>query len=154
MCKNSPPQKKQQHHLSTGPLQGNLHSALVTRRALRKRGEEVGDVVPRMSVQASPQPLLVKVMRNETDTPTEHEETVENAHAEVVFGLFGAEGTAVAEEVDETDGNAAVDVEDEVVLLGRSHCLDGNGVVEHLAAGEALLDELFDKLDTEIGVGT
>lgn len=93
-------------------------------------------------------------MRNETDTATEHEETVEDTHTEVVFGLFGAEGTAVAEEVDEADGNAAVDVEDEVVLLGRSHGLDSNGVVEHLAAGEALLDELFDKLDTEIGVGT
>lgn len=107
-----------------------------------------------MSVQARPQPLLVKVMGDETDTATEHEETVEDAHAEVVFGLFGAEGAAVAEEVDEADGNAAVDVEDEVVLLGRSHRLDGDGVVEHLTAGEALLDELFDKLDAEIGVGT
>lgn len=93
-------------------------------------------------------------MRNETDTATEHEETVEDTHTEVVFGFFGAKGTAVAEEVDEADGHAAVDVEDEVVLLGRSHGLDSNGVVEHLAAGKALLDELFDKLDTEIRVGT
>lgn len=107
-----------------------------------------------MSVQAGPQPLLVEVMRDETDTPAEHEETVEDTHAEVVFGLLGAKGTAVAEEIDEADGNAAVDVEDEVVLLGRGHRLDGDGVVEHLAAGEALLDELFDKLDTEIRVGT
>lgn len=153
---NSPPQKQGKLNLAStrAPLQANLHSALVTRRACRKRGEEVSDIVPRMSVQAGPQPLLVEVMRDETDTPAEHEETVEDTHAEVVFGLLGAKGTAVAEEIDEADGNAAVDVEDEVVLLGRGHRLDGDGVVEHLAAGEALLDELFDKLDTEIRVGT
>ena len=107
-----------------------------------------------MSVQARPQPLLIKVMRNETNTPTEHKQTIEDTHAEVILGFLGAEGATVTEEVDEADGDAAVDVEDEIVLFGRGDGLDRDRVVEHFAAGEALLDELFDKLDAEIGVGT
>ena len=106
-----------------------------------------------MPVEAGPQPLLVEVMGDETDAATEDEEAVEHAHAEVVLCLLGAEGAAVAEEVDEADGDAAVDVEDEVVFLRRRHRLHRDGVVEHLAAGEALLDELFDELDAEVRVG-
>lgn len=105
-----------------------------------------------MPVQASPQPLLVEEMGNQTDASAEHEQTVENTHLEVVLGLLGGESAAVAHEIDEADRNAAVNVENEVVLLGGRHRLDSKGVVEQLGAGEVLLDVLLDELDTEIGV--
>lgn len=134
-------------------LQANLDSALVPWvGALGQVGQQVSDVVPRMSVQTGPQTLLVKVMRDQTDTPTEHEQAVEDTHVHVVFGFLGAEGTAVPHQIDEADGDAAVDVENEIILLRCSDGLDGNSVVEHLAAGKALLDEFFDELDTEIGI--
>lgn len=105
-----------------------------------------------MPVQTSAQALLVEEVGNQTDRATEHEQTVEDTHLQVVFSLLGRERAAVADKVDKADSNAAVDVEDEVVLLRCCDALDGEGVVEQLAAGEVLLDILLDKLDTEIGV--
>ena len=105
-----------------------------------------------MPVQTSPQPLLVKEMGNQTDTPAEHEQTVEHTHLQVVLGLLGAEGTAVAHQINEADSHASVHIQDEVVLLGRCHRLNRKRIVQHLAAGEVLLDELLYELHTEIGV--
>ena len=56
-------------------------------------------------------------MRNQTDTSAEDEQTVEHTHVEVVFSLFWGESAAIAEEIDEADGDAAVNVENQVVLL-------------------------------------
>ena len=119
---------------------------------LLQAGQQVGDVVPRMAIQASAQSLLVEVMGNQTDASAQDEQTVEHAHVEVILGLLGAEGTAVAHQIDEADGDAAVDVEDQIVFLGSGDGLDSQSIVEHLAAGEALLDELLDELDTQIRV--
>jgi hypothetical protein len=114
--------------------------------------EEVGDVVPRMPVQASAQSLLVEIMRNETDRAAQHEQAVEDTVIEVVLRFFCAEGTAVAEEVDEADCNAAVNVEDEVVLLRGCDRLDSDGVIEELGGWEVLLAELLDESHTQIRV--
>lgn len=105
-----------------------------------------------MPVQAGAQSLLVEVVRNQTDAAAQDEQTVENAHPHVVLDFLGREGTAVAHQIYEADGNAAVNVEDEVVLLRRGHRLHGNGVVEQLGVGEVLLGILLDQLDTEIRV--
>lgn len=136
-----------------GLLQANLHSAFITRRiALCKVGKKVCDVVPRMSIQASPQALLVQIMCNQADTPPQNKQAVKNTHVEVVLCLFRAEGAAIAEEIHEANGNTAVNVKNKVVLLRRSNGLNSDGVVKHLAAREALVDEFFDKFDTEIRV--
>ncbi len=105
-----------------------------------------------MSIQAGPQTLLVKVMRNQTNTPTKHKQSVQDTHVEVVFGFLGTEGAAVSHQINKAYCDAAIDVENEVVLLGSGNSLDSDCVVKHLAAREALFDELFDKLDTEIRV--
>ena len=134
-------------------LHTNLHTPFSTRCAtLGHLREEIRDIVPRMPVQTCPQSLLVEIMRNQTDGAAKHEQAVQHAVLEVVFGLFCAEGAAVAHEVDEADGDTAVDVEDEVVFLRGCDGLDGDGVVEELGGWEALLDELFDELYAEIGV--
>lgn len=139
--------------LTVKPLHLHLHSALgawcAAAAELRK---DVGNVVPRVTVQTSAKSLLVEVVGNKTDGTAENEQTVEDTHLEVVLGLFGGEGTAVAHQVNEADSNAAVDVENEVVLLGGGDGLDSQGVVEKLVGGELGLDVLLDKLDTEIGV--
>ncbi len=69
------------------------------------------------SVQASPQPLLIQEMGNQPNTPSEHEQTIEHAHPQVVLSLLWREGAAVAEQINEAHGDAAVHVENEVVLL-------------------------------------
>ena len=134
-------------------LDADLDTSFIASSFL-ERWEEVSDVIPRMAVQTSAQSLLVKEVSNQTDGATQNEETIENTHLEVVLGLLGAEGTTVAQEIHKADSNAAVDVEDQVVLLGGGHSLDSDGVVEKLVAGEVLHGELLDKLDTEIGVVT
>lgn len=105
-----------------------------------------------MPVEASPQPLLVQEVGNQTDTATEHEQTVQHTHLEVVLSLFWGESAAVAHEIDEADGDAAIDVENEVVLLGGCDGLDGLGIVEEVGLREVLVDEFLDEGDTEIGV--
>lgn len=122
------------------------------RRTLAHLREKVSDVIPRMPVEPSPETLLVQEVSNQADTPTQHEETVEHTHLEVVLGLLGAEGAAVAEQVDEADGNATVDVEDKVVLLGGCDRLDGDGVVEEGGAGEVCLAEFLHERNAKIGV--
>lgn len=130
----------------------DLHSALATGLALVEVGQQVGDVIPRVTVQTGAQSLLVEEVGNETNASAEDEQTVENTHGKVVLGLFGGEGAAVAHQVDEAHGNAAVNVEDQAVLLGGCDGLDGQSVVEQLVAGELGLDVLLDKLNTQVGV--
>ena len=56
-------------------------------------------------------------MRDQSNATPKHEQPVQHAVAEVIFRLFSAESAAVAHQVDEADGDAAVDVEDQVVFL-------------------------------------
>lgn len=105
-----------------------------------------------MSVQTSTETLLVEVVGNQTNATAQNEETVKDTHSHVVLNLFAGEGTASAHQVHEADSNATVNVQDKVVLLRGGDRLDGNGVVEQLGAREVLLDELLDKLHTEIRV--
>lgn len=105
-----------------------------------------------MPIQASAETFLIQVMGNETNASAQHEKTVQHAHVEVIFGFFGAKGTAVAHKIDKADSYATVNVQDQVVFLAGGDGFDGYGVVKHLAAGEALLDEFFDELNTEIRV--
>jgi len=107
-----------------------------------------------MSVETGAQSLLIEVMGNQTDAASEDEEAVEHAHAEVVLRLFRGEGAAVAEQVDEADGHATVDVKDQVVLLGGGDRLHSDGVIEQFVGGEVLGDEFLDELDAEIRVGS
>lgn len=130
----------------------DLDTALGT--SLLQGREQIGDVVPGVTVQASTQALLVEVVGNQTDGTAENEETVEDTHLQVVLSLLGAERTTVLNHINEADSDTAVDVQDQVVLLGGGDGLDGNGVVEQLGAGEVLLGELLDELDTQIGVVT
>lgn len=105
-----------------------------------------------MTVETSAKSLLVEEVGNQTNGATKDEQTVEYTHLEVVLSLFGREGTAVAEQVNEADGDGTVNVEDKVVLLAGGDGLDGDGVVEELGGGEVGLAELLDERDTEIGV--
>jgi hypothetical protein len=103
-------------------LQANFNTTLGTWRTTSlQRGQEVGDVVPGMPVETSAQPLLVKEMGNETDASAKNEETIEDTHLQVVLSLLLGEGTTVADKVNEADSDAAVNVENQVVLLGCGH---------------------------------
>lgn len=135
-------------------LDANFDTALRTRGTLLDGGQQVGDVVPRVSVQTSAESLLVEVVGNETDAASKDEQTVQDTHAEIVLSLLSGESTAVAHQVDEADSHTTVDVEDQVVLLRSSDRLDSNGIVEQLVAGEVLQDELLDQLDTQVRVVT
>lgn len=131
-------------------LKVNLNTAFCT--SLLESREQICNVIPRVAVQTGAQSLLVEVVRNETDAAAKHEQAVEDAHLHVVLNFLAREGTAVAQHVNEADGNATVDVQNEVVLLRRRHCLNGNSIVEQLGAGEVLLGELLDQLDTKVRV--
>jgi hypothetical protein len=72
------------------------------------------DVVCRVTVQWCTQPLLVEVVADETDASSKDEQPVQRANLDVLICFFRREGTRVAKEVDEADGNATVDVKDEL----------------------------------------
>ena len=64
------------------------------------------------------------MVADEADGATEDEEPVQGADLDVLVRLLGREGAGVAQQVDEADGDAAVNVEDELrglseVDLGR-----------------------------------
>lgn len=105
-----------------------------------------------MTVQIRAQTLLVQKVRNQTDTATEHKQTVEHAHLEIVFCFFGAESAAVAEQVDKADCDAAVDVEDQAVLFAGRYDLDGFGIVEQGRVGEVCVHKFLDERYAQIRV--
>jgi len=105
-----------------------------------------------MPVQTGPQAFLVEVVRNKTDGPTKDEETVEDTVFKVVFGFLGREGTAVADKIDEADGDASINIQDQIVLLTGGDGLDGKSVVKELVRREVLEHVVLDQLDAEIGV--
>lgn len=130
----------------------DLHSALGAWQTLSEVGQQVGNIIPRMTVQASAQSLLIEVVGNETDASAEHEQTVQDTHREVVLSLLSGERTTVAHQVNKADGNATIDVEDQVVLLRGGDTLDSQSVVEQLVVGELIQDVLLDQLDTQVRV--
>ena len=67
-----------------------------------------------MAVERCTQALLVEVVADETDGATEDEEAVQGANLNVLVRLLGRECAGVAQQVDEADGDAAVNVEDEL----------------------------------------
>lgn len=124
-----------------------------------------------MTVERSLQPLLIEVVTNETNATTENKEAVESTNLDVLVSFLWSESTTVTEQVDEANGNATVDVEDELeedrystnddkneviathcIFLGSGHFLDGEGIVEQAVAREVFVHVLLDELDTEIGV--
>jgi hypothetical protein len=72
------------------------------------------NVSSRMPVQSRPQPLLVKMVSDEPNTPAEHEQTVEGTDPDVLISLLGCEGARVTQEVDEAGSDATVNVQDKL----------------------------------------
>jgi len=92
------------------------------------------DIISRVSVKRRTEPLLVKMVSNETDATTEDEETVESPNLDIFVSFFRGEGTAVAQEIDEADGDATIDVEDELLrMLVVVSVLVRNGDVRYLS---------------------
>ena len=110
------------------------------------------DVIGGVAIQWSAETLLVEMVADEADAAPEDEESVESANTDVLVCLFSAKGAAVSQEVDEADGNATIDVENEGILLGGGDFLDRKSVVEQRVAGEVLANVVLDELDAQIGV--
>ena len=60
------------------------------------------------------------MVTNETNATTEDKQPIERPNLDVLVRLFGGEGAAVPEEIDKADGDAAVDVQDELWLTNVS----------------------------------
>lgn len=54
------------------------------------------------------------MMSDEADAATEDKEAVKCADLDVFLGLFWCKRTAIAQEVNEADGNASINVQDEL----------------------------------------
>lgn len=89
------------------------------------------DVVRRVTVQRSAETLLVKMVTDETDATSENEETIEGTdlkdtsvgittipsnetNLDVLLSLLGGEGTAIPEKINEADGDATINIQDEL----------------------------------------
>ena len=119
---------------------------------LHNIGHRDENVIGGVAVQRGAETLLVEMVADEADAAPEDEETVESANADVLVCFISAKGATVSQEIDETDGNAAIDVEDESVLLGSGDLLDGKSVFEQRVTGEVLLNVVLDEFDTQIRV--
>ena len=79
-----------------------------------------------MTVQRRAEPLLIKMVTNETNAATEDKQPVERPDLDVLVRLFRSEGAAVPKEIDKADGDAAVDVQDELGLTNVSEARRGH----------------------------
>jgi len=74
------------------------------------------DIVRRMTVQRCPQPLLIQMVADESDTPSKHEQPIQGSNLDVLLGFLRRKCARVTEEIDKADGNATVDIQDELGL--------------------------------------
>jgi hypothetical protein len=72
------------------------------------------DIISGMTVQRCTESLLVKMVSDKPDAAAEHEQAVQRADLDVFIGLFRCKSTAVTQEINKADSNAAVDVENEL----------------------------------------
>ena len=79
-----------------------------------------------MTVQRRAEPLLVKMVTNETNATTKNKQPIERPNFDVLVRLFRGEGAAVPEEIDKADSDAAVDVQDELWLTNVSEARRGH----------------------------
>ena len=95
-------------------IAARLRGHLAQHARLAHVGHVDEDVVCGVAVQRCTQALLVEVVADEANGATEDEEAVQGADLDVLVRLLGREGAGVAQQVDEADGDAAIDVEDEL----------------------------------------
>ena len=95
-------------------IAARLRGHLAQHARLADVGHVDEDVVCGVAVERCTQALLVEVVADETDGATEDEEAVQGADLDVLVRLLGREGTGVAQQVDEADGDTAIDVENEL----------------------------------------
>ena len=91
-------------------------------------------------------------MRDKTNAAAQHEQAIQHTHLEVILCLLCAESAAASQQVNKTDGDAAIDIEDQVIFLRRCDGLDGKRVIEEFGGGELLFDIVLHEFDAEIGV--
>ena len=65
-----------------------------------------------MPVQSRAQPLLIQKVRNKPNTPPKHKQAVQHTIGQILLGFFSGKGTAIPHQIDEADGDGAVDVQD------------------------------------------
>ena len=87
------------------------------------------------------QPLLTKLYQDSGE-----------AYLDVFVSFLSSERTTVTEQVYKAHSDTSIDIEDERVLLGGRHFLDGQCIVEQAVAREVLPHILLDELYTQIRV--
>jgi len=105
-----------------------------------------------VAVETLLEPLLVQVVAHETSSATQDKETVQGADLHVVLSLVHGEGARAPHQINKADGDAAIHVEDQVLLLGRGDLLHLQGEIQDRVAGEVLLHILCQNGDPEIWV--
>lgn len=115
-------------------------------------GHNIRDVVPRMSVQALLESLLIQEMSDEAHRSAENKYTVQSADLHELVRFFHGEAAAVAQHVDHGETNHAVDVENEIGLLRRRDLLDLEGVVEERRVGKVIFSELSQQNNSHIRI--
>merc|ERR1711884_627381 len=106
---------------------------------------DVGDVVPRVAVEGLLQPQLVEVMPYEAGGPAEHKQAVQTPEGHQIIALLAREGPAGADHVDEGNGYAPINIEDEIGALSRGQMLHRQSKVQDWGALEVGLGVVPDK---------
>lgn len=104
------------------------------------------NIIRRVTVQRCTKSFLVKVVSNETDGTTKDEQTVEStnlyyrpqesentktqfrfeeSYLDILLCLLPRKRTTISQQIDETNSNTPIDVQDQSIFLGRSDFFDG-----------------------------
>ena len=67
-----------------------------------------------MAVQWRTETLLVEVVADETDRTAEDEQAVQRADLDVLIGFLGSKCARITQEINEANGDASVNVENEL----------------------------------------
>lgn len=124
-----------------------------------------------MERPSTKRPLSVPICVCDTELATLLPHGAQATYLDVLVSLFWRESTTIAEQVDEADGNTAIDVEDELVvlisnrnmaeknktktnriLLRCRHLLDRERIIKQAVTGEVLVHILLHELNSEIRV--
>mmetsp|Transcript_95423 Transcript_95423/g.150198 ORF Transcript_95423/g.150198 Transcript_95423/m.150198 type:complete len:240 (+) Transcript_95423:133-852(+) len=134
-------------------LARELHAQVITKlHSLSLICSNVGDIIPRMSVQRLLQALLIQVMPDETSRARQHEETIQATMVDQLINLFVLECSTASKHVNKATRNATIHIQNEVGLFGSCNLLNAQCEIQDFRFSKMFQSILLDQLHAHVGI--
>ena len=91
---------------------------------------EITNIIPWVTVESLFESILVEVVSNESNAPTQNEQSIEAAIFDHFIGFMMSEGATAPQHIHEAHRNCTINIQNQICFLLRCHLLDSKRKVE------------------------